>query len=162
RGITAEGVRWAWTATAVANWHPLTWISHMLDWQLFGPSPIGHHATSLVLHVANTLLLFRLLDVMTGAPWRSALVAALFGLHPLHVESVAWVSERKDVLSACFWFLATIAWVGWVRRRQAWRYALSAGCLALGLTAKPMLVTMPFTLLLLDWWPLRRLTAFGR
>jgi Tfp pilus assembly protein PilF len=156
RGITAESVRWAWTATEVANWHPLTWIAHMLDWQLFGAWAAGHHATSLVLHVVNTLLLFVLLDGMTGAPWRSALVAALFGLHPLHVESVAWVSERKDVLSTCLWFLATMAWVAWVRRGRAWRYALAAVCLALGLAAKPMLVTVPFTLLLLDWWPLRR------
>jgi tetratricopeptide (TPR) repeat protein len=162
RGISAESVRWAWTATAVANWHPLTWMAHMLDWELFGSWAAGHHATSLVLHVVNTLLLFWMLDGMAGAPWRSALVAALFGLHPLHVESVAWISERKDVLSTCLWFLATIAWLGWVRRGRAWRYALSAACLALGLAAKPMLVTLPFTLLLLDWWPLRRLTDAGR
>jgi tetratricopeptide (TPR) repeat protein len=158
RGLTAEGVRWAWTATEVANWHPVTWMAHMLDWQLFGAAPAGHHATSLALHVLNTLLLFSVLDRMTGAPWRSALVAALFGLHPLHVESVAWVSERKDVLSTCFWFCATLAWVAWLGHPRAWRYALAAACLALGLAAKPMLVTLPATLLLLDWWPLGRLT----
>jgi hypothetical protein len=105
RGLDAASFRWAWTTTSVANWHPLTWLSHILDWELFGPAPRGHHATNLVLHAANTVLCFLVFERMTGAPWRSALVAALFGLHPLHVESVAWVSERKDVLSGCFWLL---------------------------------------------------------
>lgn len=156
RGVGLESLRWAFTTGVAANWHPLTWLSHQLDWTLWGPAPGGHHATSLALHAANTLLVFVVLDRLTGAPWRSALVAALFGLHPLHVESVAWVAERKGVLSTLFWLLATLAWAGWARRGGAGRYALVAGALALGLLAKPMVVTLPFTLLLLDWWPLGR------
>jgi tetratricopeptide (TPR) repeat protein len=157
QGLTSAGVRWAFTTDAAGNWHPLTWLSHQLDWELWGPSPRGHHATSVALHVVNTLLVFWLLDAMTGAPWRSALVAALFGVHPLHVESVAWVAERKDVLSTCLWLLTTLAYVAWTRRRGTGRYLAVVGGLALGLMAKPMLVTLPFTLLLLDWWPLGRL-----
>jgi Flp pilus assembly protein TadD len=159
RGLDAASFRWAWTTTSVANWHPLTWLSHMLDWKLFGPAPRGHHATSLVLHTANTVLCFLVFERMTGALWRSALVAALFGLHPLHVESVAWVSERKDVLSACFWLLGMAAYAAYVRRPGAARLALVALALAAGLASKPMLVTFPAALLLLDWWPLRRLHA---
>jgi Flp pilus assembly protein TadD len=157
QGLTSAGVRWAFTTDAAGNWHPLTWLSHQLDWELWGPSPRGHHATSVALHVVNTLLVFWLLDAMTGAPWRSALVAAVFGVHPLHVESVAWVAERKDVLSTCLWLLTTLAYVAWTRRRGTGRYLAVVGGLALGLMAKPMLVTLPFTLLLLDWWPLGRL-----
>ncbi|MGH7340727.1 MAG: tetratricopeptide repeat protein, partial [Candidatus Rokuibacteriota bacterium] len=156
RGLSGELVRWAFTTTYAANWHPLTWLSYGIDWSLHGPSPAGHHATSLALHALNTALLFLLLVRMTDGVWRSALVAALFGLHPLHVESVAWVSERKDVLSTCLWFLTTMAYVAYTRRPGAWRYALVFVGLALGLMAKPMLVTLPFTLLLLDHWPLAR------
>jgi len=157
RGLDATSLRWAWTTGYMANWHPVTWMSHMLDWQLFGADPAGHHATSVVLHAADTALVLVLLDAMTGAPWRSALVAALFGLHPTHVESVAWVAERKDVLSTLFWLLTTLAYVAWCRRPTAGRYALLALGLALGLAAKPMLVTLPATLVLLDYWPLGRL-----
>jgi Tfp pilus assembly protein PilF len=156
RGLDAASFRWAWTTTSVANWHPLTWLSHMLDWKLFGPAPRGHHATSLVLHTANTVLCFLVFERMTGALWRSALVAALFGLHPLHVESVAWVSERKDVLSTLFWFLASIAYVGYVRRGGARRYVAALVLFVLGLLSKPVVALAPFTWLLLDIWPLGR------
>jgi len=159
QGFTAEALHWAWTTDYMANWHPLTWMSHLLDWELYGANAAGHHATSVVLHALNTALLFVLFATMTGAPWRSALVAALFGLHPLHVESVAWVAERKDVLSTSFWLLTTLAYVAWTRRPTRGRYALVALGLALGLMAKPMLVTLPATLLLLDAWPLGRLRS---
>ena len=155
-GFHAESLRWAWTSFHAANWHPLTWMSHMLDWRFFGAAPMGHHLTSLLLHAANTVLLFLLLTRMTTAPMQSALVAVLFGLHPLHVESVAWVAERKDVLSTLFWLLMIGAYLGYVRRPGVGRYLLVALALALGLSAKPMLVTAPLTLLLLDFWPLGR------
>jgi tetratricopeptide (TPR) repeat protein len=161
RGLDAAALRWAWTTGHMANWHPVTWMSHMLDWRLFGPNPAGHHATSVVLHALDTALVFLLLDVMTAAPWRSALVAALFALHPAHVESVAWLAERKDVLSTCLWLLTTLAYVAWCRHPTRGRYALVALGLALGLAAKPMLVTLPATLVLLDYWPLGRLRAAG-
>jgi Flp pilus assembly protein TadD len=160
-GLGWQTVRWAWTTSYAGNWFPLTWMSHALDWQLFGSWAGGHHATSLALHVANTLLVFGLLSGATGAAWRSALAAALFGLHPLRVESVAWAAERKDVLSACFWLLTLWAYGSWVRRRGAWRYALVAAGLALSLAAKQMAVTLPCALVLLDVWPLRRLEAVG-
>jgi tetratricopeptide (TPR) repeat protein len=156
QGLTWRGVQWAFTTGHGANWHPLTWLSHMLDVQLFGMNAGGHHLTNLVLHVASTLLLLRLFLAMTDALWPSAFVAAVFGLHPLHVESVAWVAERKDVLSAFFWILTTLAYVGWTRERSPGRYALVVVLYALGLMSKPMLVTLPFTLLLLDVWPLGR------
>jgi tetratricopeptide (TPR) repeat protein len=156
QGLTRESLRWAWTSAHV-YWQPLTWMSHMLAWQMFGPAPGGHHAVSLVLHVANTLLVFLLLERTTAAPWRSALAAALFGIHPLRVESVAWAAELKDVLSTFLWLLTTHAWVGWVRRPGVGRYLLVMLGLALGLLSKPMLVTLPATLLLLDYWPLGRL-----
>ena len=160
-GLGWEGIRWAFTTTHRSNWFPLTWLSHMLDCQLFGLEPAGHHLTNLLLHVLNTLLLFALLHRMTGAQRRSALVAGLFAIHPLHVESVAWVAERKDVLSTFFAFLATWFYVGyaqqpagqWTRRRD---YGLTFLFFAMGLMAKSMLVTLPFVFLLLDYWPLRR------
>jgi Tfp pilus assembly protein PilF len=155
-GLTVENIRWAFTTGHAANWHPLTWLSHQLDVSLFGLNPGLHHAVSVGWHLANTLLLFGLLRVMTGTLWRSAFVAALFAMHPTHVESVAWVAERKDVLSTFFWIAATWAYVNWVRHPGAGRYALVAGAMALGLLAKPMLVTLPFALLLLDVWPLGR------
>jgi len=157
-GLTREAVRWAFTSGYAANWHPLTWISHMIDVALFGMDAGGHHVVNVVLHVANALLLFDVLRRITGAVGRSAFVAALFAVHPLHVESVAWVAERKDVLSTLFWMLTLEAWVAWVRAPNARRYALVLLAFAAGLMSKPMLVTLPFALLLLDAWPLRRLT----
>jgi len=159
-GLTGQSVKWAFTATFAANWHPLTWLSHMLDCRLFGLNPRWHHLTNLLLHIANTLLLFTVLRVMTGALRQSAFVAALFAIHPLHVESVAWVSERKDVLSTLFWLLTMAAYVRYVRRRNATWYMVTLLLFALGLTAKPMLVTLPFILLLLDYWPFNRLTRY--
>jgi len=161
RGFTAAGVRWSLTQPHGGNWHPLTSWSHMLDVQLMGLAPAGHHATSLLLHALNALLLAIVLHRLTGAWWRSALVAGLFALHPLRVESVAWVSERKDVLSGLFFLLTIEAWRRWTERPGASRYAVVMLALTLGLMAKPMLVTLPFVLLLLDVWPLGRL-ATGR
>ncbi len=155
-GMTMEGIRWAFTTRHVGNWHPLTWISHMLDVELFGFNPRWHHATNLLFHIANTLLLFLVFQRMTKALWPSAFVAVLFALHPLHVESVAWVAERKDVLSTFFWMLAMGAYVCYVERPGLQRYLAVIVFFALGLMAKPMLVTLPFVLLLLDYWPLRR------
>jgi tetratricopeptide (TPR) repeat protein len=155
-GFTAGSLRWAFTSFYASNWHPLTWLSHMLDWRLFGSAAGGHHFTSLLLHLLNTCLLFLILDRTTGATGRSAVVAALFAVHPLHVESVAWVAERKDVLSTLFWMLATLAYVRRARApRPVDRWAVAI-LFALGLAAKPMLVTLPFALLLLDYWPLGR------
>ncbi|HEY6839419.1 MAG TPA: tetratricopeptide repeat protein, partial [Geobacteraceae bacterium] len=154
-------IRWAMTATAEANWHPLTWLSHMADCTLFGLNPRGHHLTSLLFHLANTLLLFILFARLTSAPWRSALVAALFAVHPLHVESVAWVAERKDVLSTFFWFLTMLAYAAYAAKPGAVRYGATLLLFALGLMAKPMLVTLPCVLLLLDAWPLGRFHPAG-
>jgi Flp pilus assembly protein TadD len=172
-GLTWAGAIWAFQTGAAANWHPLTWLSHMLDCQLYGLNPGGHHSTNLLFHVANTLLLFLLLRQLTGALWRSAFVAALFAWHPLHVESVAWAAERKDVLSAFFWMLALIAYTRYVRkseirnpksevRNQSSKvfYGLSLLAFACGLMSKPMVVTLPFVLLLLDFWPLNRFSRF--
>jgi Flp pilus assembly protein TadD len=155
-GLTPANFRWAWTTFHAFNWHPLTWLSLQCDAQLFGLDPRGFHLTNVVLHVASSIVLFLVLRGMTGAVWRSALVAALFALHPLHVESVAWVSERKDVLSGLFWMLTLAAYVGYARRPGPVRYLLLLVIFALGLLAKPMLVTLPCVLLLLDYWPLRR------
>jgi protein O-mannosyl-transferase len=160
-GLTLEGVIWAFTTTHAANWHPLTWLSHMLDCQLYGLNPSGHHLTNLVFHIASTLLLFLVLERMTGALWRSSFVAALFALHPLHVESVAWVAERKDVLSTFFWMLTMWTYVHYVKRPGFNRYLLVLLFFILGLLSKPMLVTLPFVLLLLDYWPLGRF-QFGQ
>ena len=156
-GLTAEGLAWAWTTNEASNWHPLTWMSHMLDSELFGLDPGGHHGTSLVLHVLNALLLFGVLQYMTGTPWASGFVAALFALHPLHVESVAWVAERKDVLSTFFGLLSLWSYAVYARCGGRGRYLLAGLFLALGLTAKPMLVSLPLVFLLLDYWPLRRM-----
>lgn len=155
-GLTWQGLRWALTTGEAGNWHPLTWMSHMLDVQLFGVEAGPHHAVNLALHIANALLLFGVLRRMTGALWRSAFVAALFALHPAHVESVAWISERKDVLSTLFALSAIWAYVEYVRERRWIWYALVIVGLALGLMSKPMVVTLPCVLLLLDYWPLRR------
>ena len=158
-GLTANSLIWALTSSRQHNWHPLTWISHIIDCQLYGLNPKGHHLTSLLFHVANTLLLFIILTRMTGALWRSVFVAALFALHPLHVESVAWVAERKDVLSTFFMMLTIWAYVLYVEKINPRRYLLVVLLLALGLMSKPMLVTLPFVLLLLDFWPLGRLDS---
>ncbi len=156
-GLTGGSASWALTTTKGGNWHPLTWLSHMLDCQLYGLNPWGHHLTSVIFHIANTILLFLCLRWMTAAVWRSALVAALFALHPLHVESVAWVAERKDVLSTFFWMLTTLAYINYAKRPKNKRYLFVFVFFSLGLMAKPMLVTLPFVLLLLDYWPLNRL-----
>ena len=154
-GLTWQGFRWAFGYHA-GNWHPLTWLSHMLDSQLFGLWAGGHHLVSAGFHAANAVVLMAVLSALTGALWRSAAVAALFALHPLRVESVVWAAERKDVLSALFWLLTVAAYLRHVRRPGTRRYLLALGLFAVGLTAKPMLVTLPFALLLLDWWPLGR------
>jgi tetratricopeptide (TPR) repeat protein len=159
-GLTWKGFRWAFGFHA-ANWHPLTWLSHMLDSQLFGLWAGGHHLVSVGFHAANAVVLMAVLSALTGALWRSAAVAALFALHPLRVESVVWAAERKDVLSALFWLLTMAAYLRHVRRPGMRRYLLALGLFAVGLTAKPMLVTLPFTLLLLDWWPLGRTLRHG-
>ena len=155
-GLTLESVIWSFTETHSANWHPITWLSHMLDIQLYGMVPGRHHLTNVLFHIGNTLLLFLVFRRMTGVLWRSAFVAALFALHPLHVESVAWVAERKDVLSTFFWMLTMGAYAWYVERPGLKRYLLVLLLFVLGLMAKPMLVTLPFVLLLLDFWPLRR------
>ncbi|MBI3652742.1 MAG: tetratricopeptide repeat protein [Acidobacteria bacterium] len=155
-GVNGQTLAWALTSTSAANWHPLTWISHLLDYQFYGLNPAGHHFTSVLLHLANVALLLWALHYLTGSIWRSAFVAALFAVHPLNVESVAWVAERKNVLSTLFWIL-TIWSYAWYARRPEWRrYLLVVLIFAMGLMAKPMLVTLPFVLLLLDYWPLRR------
>ncbi len=156
-GLTLDNVRWAFTTGHVANWHPLTWLSHMLDVRLFGLWGGGHHLTSVALHALNAVLLLLVLRGLTGAPGVSLLVAALFVVHPLRVESVAWVAERKDVLAGFFWMAGLGAWVRYLRRPGAARYLAVGALLALGLMAKPTLVTFPLVLLLLDWWPLGRL-----
>ncbi|WP_051408850.1 tetratricopeptide repeat protein [Syntrophorhabdus aromaticivorans] len=157
QGITARSIIWAFTTGHASNWHPLTWISHMVDVQVFGLRPTWHHLMNLLFHIANTVLLFFVLHRMTKALWQSAFVAALFALHPLHVESVAWVAERKDVLSTFFWIIAIGAYASYVERPGLKRYLVVCGSFILGLLAKPMLVTLPFVLLLLDYWPLGRL-----
>ncbi|MGD0784670.1 MAG: tetratricopeptide repeat protein [Sedimentisphaerales bacterium] len=155
-GITLNAVKWAFTSGHAGNWHPLTWLSHILDWQLFGSNPAGHHLTNLFFHIANTLLLFLVLKKMTESLWQSAFVAALFALHPLHVESVAWVAERKDVLSTFFWLLTMWAYAHYAKNPKLKWYLISLILFALGLMSKPMLVTLPFVLLLLDYWPFQR------
>jgi protein O-mannosyl-transferase len=155
-GITLANLRWAFVTTHAANWHPVTWISLMLNSQYFGSSAGAFHAVNLFLHVANTLLLFLWLYDSTAAKWRGALVAALFALHPLHVESVAWISERKDVLSALFWMLALIVYTDYAKTGRISRYFFALLLFGIGLMAKPMLVTLPIVLLLLDYWPLGR------
>jgi hypothetical protein len=177
-GLNLENIKWAFVNPVNNIWHPLTVMSHMLDCQLFGLQPWGHHLTSVLLHALNTALVFLLFRRLTGALWRSVMVAAVFGLHPVHVESVAWVAERKDVLSTCFGLLSLLFYAGYVRRatsregqetrmnailppvtrHRSLFYGLALMFFALGLMSKPMLVTWPFVLLLLDWWPLKRFT----
>src|SRR5881409_692432 len=159
RGVTLGGLAWAFTTFHEANWHPLTWIAHMIDTQLFGMNAGDHLLVNALIHVANTLLVFWFLLRTTHARWSSALVAALFALHPLHVESVAWASERKDTLSTFFGLMSLIAYVSYAEAPSIRRYAWMAITLALGLMAKPILVTWPFLMLLLDYWPLGRFAA---
>jgi tetratricopeptide (TPR) repeat protein len=156
QGLTLKGVLWAFTTFHADFWHPLTWLSHMLDVELYGRWAGGHHLTSLLLHLANTVILFLALSAMTGANGRSAAVAALFALHPLHVESAAWVAERKDVLSTFFFMLTVLAYVKYCRTGRWFHYGIVVLFFVLGLMAKPMLVTVPVVLMLLDYWPLRR------
>jgi tetratricopeptide (TPR) repeat protein len=156
KGLTISGIRWAFTAFYAANWHPATWISHMVDVSLFGMDAGRHHLVNLLFHLANTLLLFRLLRRMTGRMWESGAVAALFAVHPLHVESVVWLAERKDVLSTFFFMLALLGYVRYCERPGFRRYQPLLLFFVLGLLSKPMLVTFPFVLLLLDGWPLGR------
>jgi len=162
-GLNGHSVAWAFTSSHADNWHPLTWMSHMLDCQFYGLKPAGHHLTNVLFHAANAILLFLVLARMTGTTWRSFLVAALFAWHPLHVESVAWVAERKDVLSTFFGLLTIGAYAGYAsedKSKSKICYGLALVLFALGLMAKPMLVTLPFVFLLLDYWPLRR-TSFS-
>jgi hypothetical protein len=167
-GLTCRGLSWALRSTHASNWHPVTWVSHMVDVQLFGLNPSSHHFMNLMFHITNSALLFMLLEFITGAVWRSAFVAAVFALHPLRVESVAWISERKDVLSGLLFLLTLGAYSRYVLEsqadgpRRAFFYRLTIVLLALGLASKPMLVTVPFVLLLLDYWPFRRLCAADR
>jgi len=158
-GLTYEGIVWSFTATRAGNWHPITWLSHMLDVQLYGMDPGRHHMTNVFFHILNTLLLFFIFKRMTGNIWKSGFIAALFSLHPLHVESVAWAAERKDVLSAFFWMLTMLYYIRYVESPGAKRYLIFFLFYVLGLMAKPMLVTLPFVFLLLDYWPLGRIHA---
>jgi len=162
QGLTVQGLEWALTSRDAANWFPVTWVSHMVDSQLFGMESGWDHLHNVLLHALAAIFLFLFLRRATGAQWQSALVAFLFALHPLHVESVAWVAERKDVLSACFWFLTLWAYVRYAERPGWGRYLLVAGGLCLGLMAKPMVVSLPLILLLVDYWPLERIGRQGR
>ncbi|HXM09823.1 MAG TPA: tetratricopeptide repeat protein [Terriglobales bacterium] len=157
QGLTWHNAAWALTALEAANWHPVTWLSHMLDVTLFGLNPGGHHGVSLLIHTLNVIFLFVWLRSMTGELWQSAVVAAMFAVHPLGLESVAWIAERKNVLSTLFLLLTLCAYVGYARKPGVLRYLLVAFLFTLGLMSKPMLVTLPFVLLLLDYWPLGRL-----
>ncbi|HEY6000288.1 MAG TPA: tetratricopeptide repeat protein [bacterium] len=161
-GLSAAGVRWAFTEFHAYNWHPLTWLSHMLDAQLFGGDPRGPHLVNAGLHAAAAVLLFLALEAATGALAAPAFVAGAFALHPLHVQSVAWAAERKDVLSALFWFAALLAWVRYARRPGLARYLAAVALFSLGLLSKPMVVTLPLVLLLLDFWPLGRAPGFPK
>lgn len=155
-GLSREGVVWAFMTFHASNWHPLTWLSHMLDCEIYGLQPGWHHLTNLLFHIGNALLLFILIKRMTGELGHAAFVSALFALHPLHVESVAWIAQRKDVLSTFFWMLTMYNYVRYVERPNLVKYCLVILCFALGLMSKPMLVTLPLVLFLLDFWPLRR------
>ncbi|GFO53686.1 hypothetical protein GMSM_06930 [Geomonas sp. Red276] len=163
-GLTADSVKWAFSLGSTetsGNWHPVTWLSHILDVQLFGLNPAGHHLVNVFWHALDVGLLFLFLSAVTGALWPSALVAAIFAFHPLHVESVAWVAERKDVLSTFFWMAALLIYAGYVRKRSAGRYAALLAVFVIGLMSKPMLVSLPIVLLLLDYWPLGRFATAG-
>src|SRR5580700_1852215 len=160
-GLTWDTFTWAWTSTQASNWHPVTWLSHAADCELHGLNPSGHHWTNLLLHTLNVALVFLLLERVTGARWRSLFAAALFALHPLNVESVAWIAERKNVLSTLF-FLSALGAYGWYAAKPGVkRYLVVAAFFALGLAAKPMVITLPFVFLLMDFWPLQRVQGWG-
>jgi len=161
-GLTPDTVKWAFTTFFYANWHPLTWLSHALDCQLFALNPAGHHNTSVLLHTVNAVLLFLLLQSATGFRWRSLMVAALFALHPINVESVAWVAERKNVLSMFFFLLALYAYTWYARRPGIERYTTVFFAFAVSLLAKPQAITFPFLLLLWDYWPLGRISVWDK
>jgi hypothetical protein len=156
RGLTFKNILWSLTTTDAANWHPLTWISHMTDIQIFGLNASCHHLTSVGFHIRNTVLLLVWLNTMTGEFWKSSFVATLFALHPLHVESVAWIAERKDVLSTFFCFLALLSYTHYCQKKNRQQYLLSLLFFICALMAKPMVVTLPFVFLILDYWPLKR------
>jgi len=158
-GLSMENARWAFTAMHAGNWHPLTWLSHMLDVEMFGLDPGPHHLMNAAFHAADTVLLFLLLLRMTGAHWPSTFAAALFALHPMHVESVAWAAERKDVLSAFFWMLTLLFYERYVKHPGRTRYLLTLGAFVMGLMSKPMLVSLPLVMLLMDYWPLGRIRS---
>jgi tetratricopeptide (TPR) repeat protein len=158
-GLNARSIGWAFTTYHMGNWHPLTWISHIIDCSVFGLNPQGHHFVSVGFHIANVVLLFLILKRMTGDILPSAFVAAVFGLHPLAVESVAWIAERKNVLSTFFALLTILAYCEYTRKPVLWRYVVTAIAFAAGLLSKPMLVTLPFVLILLDYWPLNRIDS---
>lgn len=160
-GITVQNVVWAFTSVDAYNWHPITWLSHMADVRFFGMNPGGHHITSVVIHTISSLLLFLLLLRLTGALWQSLFVAAMFALHPLHIQSVAWVAERKDVISGFFWFLTLLLYAKYVEKQKTTLYVLTILSFILGLMSKPMLVTLPLVMLLLDFWPLERFRYEG-
>ncbi|MBW1862021.1 MAG: tetratricopeptide repeat protein [Deltaproteobacteria bacterium] len=155
-GLSFKGITWAFTTLHGGFWFPMTWLSHMLDCELYGLNPKGHHLNNLLLHIINTLLLFLILNRMTGALWKSTFVAVLFAFHPLHVEPVAWVSGRKDILSTLFWMLTVWAYLHYTEHPSLKRYLLMLSMFILGLMSKPMIVTLPLILLLLDYWPLNR------
>ena len=158
-GINPQGIAWSFSSMYLSNWYPLTWISHMVDFSLYGTNPGQHHMTNVLFHIINTLLLFFLFRRITQEVWKSAFIAAVFALHPLHVESVAWIAERKDVLCAFFWFLTMWGYVGYVEKPSVYRYALVFLFLFMGILSKPMIVTLPFVLLLMDYWPLGRFSS---
>lgn len=161
QGLSLQNLLWSFTTVQDGTWQPITWLSHMLDCQLFGLNAAGHHLANVAYHLIGSLLLFRLLYRLTRTLYSSAMVAALFALHPLHVESVAWVSERRDVLSTVWWILTMSTYAAWVEKRGTARYLLMIACFAVGLMSKPMLVSLPLVLLLLDIWPLKRISVLG-
>lgn len=161
-GLTGSNVFWAFTSTHSSNWHPITWLSHMADAQMYGMNPRGHHLTNVIIHTVTAVLLLLLLFRLTGSLWQSSFVAAMFALHPLHVESVAWAAERKDILCAFFWFLTLLFYAEYVKKRKPTQYLLSLLSFVLGLMSKPMLVTLPIVMLLLDFWPFDRYPLVGQ
>ena len=160
-GISWDGYAWSVSSIYMANWHPVTWLSHMVDVHLFGMNAGAHHMINLFIHILNSLLVFFLLDRLTNDSWKSIIVAALFALHPLHVESVAWISERKDLLCSFFWMVAIIFYCGYVKNKSIYQYFMALLSFMFGLLSKPMIITLPLTLLLLDFWPLRRVNFKG-
>jgi len=155
-GLNPQSIQWAFSTTYLSNWHPLTWLSHMLDWTLFGNNAGGHHIVSLLLHIGTIIFLFLFLNKTTKNIWAAAFAAAFFALHPLRVESVAWASERKDVLSMFFGIACLYAYAFYVERQKRFRYFLCLILFLFSMMSKPMMVTLPFVLLLLDYWPLQR------